>query len=206
MLIITWGFVILTSMIKAIIFDCFGVILTDALEYLKHTSGLTDEEKDKISQSVTAANKGDVDREAHRFKTAAIFGLTVDEYATKLKESEVKNVALLDYIRTLRPKLKTGLLTNISSNASLYSRFSKSELTEYFDETVASGEIGYAKPEAQAYEIIASRLEVRLDECIMIDDREEYCQGAINVGMKAILYESNELVISEIDKIIELSR
>ncbi|MEO8911564.1 MAG: HAD-IA family hydrolase [Candidatus Saccharimonas sp.] len=189
-------------MIKAIVFDCFGVIIADVLENLKNTSGLTDEDKDKITQSVIAANKGDVTREANRLKIAAILGLSVEEYAAKLKNNEVKNMPLLNYIRALRPQFKTGLLTNIGSNKSLHSRFPESELAIYFDEVVASGEVGYAKPDAEAYGIIANRLGVKLDECIMVDDREEYCQGAINAGMAAILHRSNGTTIQEIDKLI----
>jgi HAD superfamily hydrolase (TIGR01509 family) len=67
-------------------------------------------------------------------------------------------------------------------------RFQLSELADLFDVVVASGDIGYAKPEAAAYEITADRLGVRLDECVFVDDREPYCEAARGVGMQAIVY------------------
>jgi HAD superfamily hydrolase (TIGR01509 family) len=51
---------------------------------------------------------------------------------------------------------------------------------------VSSGEIGYAKPEPEAYEIVAQRLGVRLDECVFTDDRADFCEAARAVGMQAI--------------------
>ena len=69
-------------------------------------------------------------------------------------------------------------------------RFSKDELDRYFDVVVPSGEIGYIKPEPQAYLITAERLGVKPSECIMVDDRQVCVDGAIAVGMQAILYES----------------
>jgi len=63
-------------------------------------------------------------------------------------------------------------------------------LDTYFDAVVASGDIGFAKPEARAYETVADMLDVRLDECVFIDDREIYVEGANAVGMKGVLFTS----------------
>ena len=71
----------------------------------------------------------------------------------------------------------------------LLRRFPEGELTQYFDVAVASSEIGHAKPDAEAYTITAEKLEVAPEECVLIDDRSEYCDGARAVGMQAIVYE-----------------
>jgi putative hydrolase of the HAD superfamily len=55
---------------------------------------------------------------------------------------------------------------------------------------LTSGDIGFAKPEARAYETVAAQLGVRTDECVMVDDRELCCTGAVETGMQAILYTS----------------
>lgn len=65
-------------------------------------------------------------------------------------------------------------------------------LERHFDAVAASGDIGYAKPEPEAYEIITERLGVRLDESVFIDDRQEYIDGALAVGMRALLFTSNK--------------
>jgi len=68
---------------------------------------------------------------------------------------------------------------------------------------VASADIGFAKPEAEAYQITADRLGVRYDECVMIDDREDYCQGAIAAGMHAILYKSLVQLQRDLDRVLQ---
>lgn len=103
---------------------------------------------------------------------------------------EIKDQQLLDFIALLRVKYKTAMLTNIANSGSLSRRFSNDELSKYFDVVVVSGDIGFAKPEAQAYAITAQRLGVPLNECVMIDDLESYCLGAQGVGMKTIQYQS----------------
>lgn len=175
-------------MIKAIIFDCFGVLISDALEAI--VSELRDKQPEmaqEIVATINAASKGQITRQESSDKVASLLGIATDEYISRIKNGEVKNQQLLDYIAALRKDYKTALLSNISIGG-LTLRFSPEELDKYFDAVVASGEIGYAKPEAQAYEITADRLGLRLNECVFIDDREDYCQGAITVGMQAILY------------------
>jgi len=69
---------------------------------------------------------------------------------------------------------------------------------------VASSNIGFAKPEARAYEITAEKLGVRLDECIMVDDVEAYCLGAEGVGMQAIRYQSFDQMKNELEVLLKL--
>src|SRR5258708_653837 len=149
---------------------------------------MRESEPEKAAQILTtiiASNKGSISPEESRDTVAGILGITTDEYITRIKNGEVKDQALLEYAASLRKNYKIGLLSNISSKG-LDVRFNPGELDKYFDVVVVSGVISYAKPEAQAYEITADKLGVRLVECIMIDDREEYCAGASGVGMQAI--------------------
>lgn len=192
-------------MIKAIIFDCFGVLITDALEAI--VTKLRETEPEKASQivaTIVAANRGVIPSEISRATIAGLLGITVDEYSSRLRSEEVKNQPLLDYIAGLRPKYKTAILSNTSSKG-LTARFTDEELTTHFDVVIASGQIGYAKPEAQAYEIAAGALRVRLDECVMIDDREEYCAGARGVGMQTILYADLAQAKQELQQILTQS-
>lgn len=177
-------------MIEAVIFDCFGVIITDALQ------GLIDDLRskqphllDEVVDLVSAANHGMLDRNTYQTQLATLFGLSLAQYQSRLADGEVKNQRVLDYAKELRRTYKTALLSNVSPGG-LAQRFKPGELEACFDCIVTSGETGYAKPEQQAYEIVADRLGVRLDACVMIDDREEYCLGAQGVGMRAIRYKS----------------
>ena len=49
---------------------------------------------------------------------------------------------------------------------------------------------------------MADRLDVRLVECVMIDDREDYCVGARGVGMQAIQYKSFGQMQRELQQVL----
>lgn len=175
-------------MIKAIIFDCFGVVMADSLQVLTDELADTNAKAAKQARNlIRMVNKGLLQPEDTRPKIAELLGLSVDEYFAKLRAGEVKDQRLMVYISKLKASYRLGMLSNIGSD-SLKRRFTQKELNEHFDVVVASGDIGFAKPEPEAYEITAERLGVRMDECVFTDDREAFCEGATSVGMHAILY------------------
>ena len=55
-----------------------------------------------------------------------------------------------------------------------------------------------AKPDPRIYRIVASRLGVRLEEAVFIDDSPSYIAGAKSTGMQGILFESPEQVKREL--------
>ncbi len=177
-------------MIKALIFDCYGVLVEDALARMLAELKKTDPElADKIIVLVDKVVDGTLEPVEYQQQAAALLGMSSEEYVNKLREGQIKNTALLEYIEELKTNYKIGLLSNVAKHG-LSRHFTSKELPRYFDVVVESGDIGFAKPSAQAYEITADRLGVRLDECVMIDDQYDYCEGAQKVGMAVIKYES----------------
>ena len=175
-------------MIKAIIFDCFGVLVTDSLDAIINSNDLSEIQRDEIKSYVTAANKGSISVAEYRSEVANILNMEHKDLNSAIKNGEIKDENLLEYIRELKKEYKIGLLSNVTSLDSLKSRFAENELEDNFDVVVASGQIGFAKPEAEAYEITVDKLGVFLSECVMIDDREEYVNAAVGIGMKGIVY------------------
>lgn len=190
-------------MIKAVIFDCFGVIIADALEAivadLRHTNP---EVAQEVAAVINAANKGVISTETSRHRVSELLGIDEDTYVQKIRTGEVKDQAVLDYALELRAQYKTGMLSNMS-NHGLNVRFAADELARYFDAVIVSGMIGYAKPEEQAYQAIADQLGVRLDECVMIDDRQDYCDGARSAGMQTVLYQSLPQLHADLPQILK---
>lgn len=176
-------------MVRAVVFDCFGVVISDALSLVVAEREATDPEgAAEVRRLVVLAGRGLMEPVQANRRIARILDLDYDDYRRAVADGETRNWPLLDYIVELKRRYKTGLLSNVSKGG-LTRRFSADELDRYFDATVASAEVGYAKPEARAYEVMADRLGVRCDECVFIDDREDYCEGARAVGMRAVLYE-----------------
>jgi len=177
-------------MIKAVIFDCFGVVISDALTVMcdeleqQNPSAVS-----KVWELVAEANRNEITSDESSLQVAEIFGMTLEQYRAELQERERKNEALLAYILELRRKYKVAMLSNVP-RGSLERRFAADELGKYFDQIVASGEIGYAKPESEAYQLTAERLGVQPEECVFIDDRQVCCMGAEAMGMRAVEYRS----------------
>jgi len=190
-------------MIKAIIFDCFGVLVTDSLDVIINSNGLSENQKDEIKSYVSAANKGSISVAEYRSEVANILNMEYEDLNSAIKNGEIKDENLLEYIRELKKEYKIGLLSNVTSMDSLKSRFAENELEDNFDVVVASGQIGYAKPEAEAYEITADKLGVSLSECVMIDDRDEYVNAAVGIGMKGIVYSGIDDLRKELKDILK---
>jgi len=188
--------------IKAIVFDCFGVIITDALAViLEELRSKNPGKAQDLVDLLNAASRGLISSEESTEQASELLGMKQEDYRQLIMDGEVKDERLLNYIRTLRKNYKTAILSNIS-NGGLHRRFTKKELDTYFDFVVASGDIGFGKPEAQAYEYTADGLGVRLTECVFLDDREEYCFAAQGVGMQAIQYQNFEQAKDELEKLL----
>jgi putative hydrolase of the HAD superfamily len=187
-------------MIKAIIFDCFGVIRVDATTIAyKSLGGDVEKDRDFIKSTLDKSSAGLIPSAAPVF--AERLGISEGEWRDTVSQSSVIDQEILDYVKVLRKKYKTAMLSNVMKGG-LDIWFKPGELDKYFDVAVASGDIGYAKPEPEAYEVTADRLGVRLEECVMIDDRLELCEGARAVGMKAIMYKSLGQLKRELEKLL----
>ncbi|MEO6760948.1 MAG: HAD-IA family hydrolase [Candidatus Saccharimonadales bacterium] len=188
-------------MIKAVIFDCFGVLVSDALSVMVDV--LPVQGRQRVIDLMHASHHGLGSSIDSSKQIAALLGMTVPEYSQAIQDDEVKNEQLMNYIGQLKKQYKMAILSNISVGG-ITRRFTTKEL-EVFDTVVASGEVGYAKPEPEIYEIAATRLGVRFDECVFTDDREEYCEAARAIGMRAILYKDFDQFRAELETVLKTS-
>lgn len=187
-------------MIKAIIFDCFGVVISDDFDDAYRAAG-GDPDKDHkfIARTHHDSNSGKIPSSLAVF--AKHLGISEEEWYHIVNGGRVINQPLLDYAAGLKQSYKVAMLSNIGS-AGVERFFEPGFLERYFELIVESGKIGYAKPEAQAFEYVADGLGVRLDECVMIDDREDYIMGAQGVGMETVLYKNLAQLKTELGKIL----
>jgi HAD superfamily hydrolase (TIGR01509 family) len=103
----------------------------------------------------------------------------------------VLNKALLDFSQTLRPDYKIGLLTNMGAGI-VDKYFTQADLDNYFDNVIISGDVAMTKPQPEIYELAAKLMKFEPGECVLVDDTEVNCEGAVAAGMKAVLYNSIE--------------
>lgn len=176
-------------MVRAVLFDCFGVIITDALRQVIEEIDTSDHQISRqVMGIIHAYNRGLVDITETNQQIAALLGISTHEWQQRLDKGEIKDDRVLTYIRALRQRgYKTALLSNIGRQ-SLHHRFTEDELHAHFDAVVTSGELGIMKPDPEIYLHTAEQLGVAPDDCIMVDDRETHCVGARAVGMQSLLF------------------
>jgi len=188
---------------KAIIFDCFGVLLVDRLKTLLDDIRQSDPQKGQELTDILAANhRGFLDSDETYTLLAEGMDMSADELKKTLKNDEVKNHELFANIVELRSRYKIGLLSNIGKH-SLQKRFTPEELEQHFDAVVVSGEIGYAKPDPEAYRVAAQQLGVAPSDCLFTDDRESFCQAAEAVGMSTIVFHDTAQFIADLQPYLE---
>jgi len=136
-------------------------------------------------------------------KVIAVFDDREETINRVMKKAErdnknvTQNVELISWLSSLK---KQGLLLAIFSNntTSLRDRLTKSKIIDYFDEIVISGEIGFQKPQIEAFNVLFERLNVKAEEVIFIDDARASLSTSSEIGYTPILYESNEKLKSDL--------
>lgn len=191
-------------MIKAIIFDCFNVLIRDATKHLVEQMDLVDHAKRQEFSAVThAVDKGIISDTEGVQTQSELLGISVQEFIDIRNKGEVRNEPLIDYIKTLKGKYKLMMLSNIVSRERLDSRFLPGQLDELFDAVIPSGEVGYIKPQPELFLLATERLGLSPDECVMIDDIADFCEGARAVGMHAIQFLNNEQAVTDLEALID---
>ena len=186
-------------MIKAIVFDCFGVLYVHASEpyFTKHPKHSL-----ALQELRRQADMGVYDRNQYINEVAHVTGDS-PELIMKIHQQEyMPNQALIDYIRKeLHDHYKIGMLTNVGKGW-IQDFFDEHQLHDLFNAVAVSSEIGAIKPDPAAYQAILSMLAVNPDEAVMVDDISENCAGAQRYGMRAVHYQAYHQAIAELNSIL----
>jgi putative hydrolase of the HAD superfamily len=76
----------------------------------------------------------------------------------------------------------------------------KLPVEELFEVVVDSSVVGARKPEREIYELTLARLEVAPEQALLIDDVEENCEAARELGWRAVWFRSSEQAIAEVER------
>ena len=191
-------------MVKAIIFDCFGVLATDI--WLAFCDGLP--------ATADLQRAGDLNKAFDRgmITHQEFFDGVLDATGQRPPEIELlsagqlgKNEALLGSIKTLKRSYKIGLLSNISSDW-ITTELLTMEDQQLFDDMVFSYEVGLTKPDPRIYQLACDRLGVLPEEAIMVDDRAGYIDAARSFGMQGITYTNLAEFQAELGRLLDTNK
>lgn len=175
-------------MVRAIIFDCFGVIVGRGFEHTYRAAG-GDPTQDRpfIADMLGQANLGRLSEADFHAQIAHHIGCTKAEWQQAMDAAEQPDTELLEYIESLRPKYKTAILSN-ANHGVVAARVGEAWLERCFDEVLVSAELGMVKPERAMYEHAAAVLGVTPAECVFFDDSSYHVEPAKALGMQAFVY------------------
>lgn len=188
-------------MIRAIVFDCFGVLTSDGwLPFKKRHFG----HDPNLTQQATDLNKqvdsGLADYQDFLHKVAKLANVPF-RLAREAIEGNVANEQLFEYIgQELKPEYKIGMLSNAGANW-LNDLFTP-EQVDLFDATALSYETGVVKPDPGSYQAIVDRLGVEPQECVFVDDQEKYITGAKEFGMYAVWYHHFDQFKTDLEQLL----
>ena len=131
---------------------------------------------------------GVADADLERFWT-----LLWEEYLGSL------NTELFEWFRGLRPRYRTGILSNSFVGARERER-SLYGLDDACDVLVYSHEVGLSKPDAAIYALTARRLDAAPGEIVFLDDTWAAVDGARRAGWHAVLFEETGQAIREVER------
>jgi HAD superfamily hydrolase (TIGR01549 family) len=187
--------------IKAIIFDCFGVLVTSARVALKNDYPKFIQQIDDLDHQ---ADYGLITRQQFNQALATFIGMSPEKIEEKYWGSSVRVTSAFSWMKSLKDsgKYKIGMLSNVGRGF-FESYFTDDEKNKLFDAVVLSSEVGVAKPEVAAYQTIADKLGVKLSQCVMIDDTYSNIDAAHGAGMPGVWFISVDQAREELDKILK---
>jgi HAD superfamily hydrolase (TIGR01509 family) len=193
--------------IRALIFD-FGGVLVRMIDdrprlALAKKIGVPLSRLDDLvffSESAAQASRGEISVAIHWEAVRKALDLQSDDMPGFLQQywsADDVNWRLLDYIRSLRPRYKVGLLSNAWDDLrkTLHDRWNIDGL---FDEMIISAEVKLVKPDPRIFHLATDRLKVQPAETIFVDDIAENIESARQIGLKGILYQNYDQVMGEV--------
>jgi putative hydrolase of the HAD superfamily len=189
--------------IKAIIFDCFGVLVIPGRDLLRQDYP---EKTVEIADLVMRADYGYISKSEYDQQAIEITGLSADEFQARYWNVKSRNVSAFEWMARLRAEkqYKIGLLSNIGVWR-INDFISPSEREQLFDAVVLSGEVGIAKPSVEIFELMAERIGVTPPECVMIDDLVDNIEGAEMAGMKTILFQTTTQAQTDLAELLKIA-
>ena len=182
--------------LRAIFFDLGGVIVRTeyqaSRERLAERLNMTYEDISKIvfeAETSRKASIGEVSVEEHWLAVTRKLRLPDSEaesIRTEFFAGDVIDRDLLDFIRSLRPRYRTGVISNAWGDLRDY--VVKHQFDDAFDMFIISAEVGMMKPQPEVYQLALKQAQVEANEAAFIDDTPRNVEAANALGMHGIVF------------------
>ena len=196
--------------IRAVFFDLGGVILRTEFQaprqQLAERLGMEYDDLVKIvfdSDSGIKATMGEISSEEHWNSVMKRLKRPASELIAIRNEffaGDIIDRTLLVYLRSLRGKYKTGLISNAWGDLRDY--IVREKFDDAFDKMIISAEVGAAKPEPKIFQIALEQFGVKPNEAVFVDDFLINIEGCEKVGIKGIHFQDTESTLRQLKKLL----
>jgi epoxide hydrolase-like predicted phosphatase len=196
--------------IRAVLFDMGGVIVRTEYQaprqHLAERLGMEYDDLDKIvfgSDSGHKASIGAITAEEHwasvmkKLKRPAP---EMDAIRHEFFAGDIIDRTLIDFLRSLRGKYKTGIISNAWGDLREY--IVREKFDDAFDHMIISAEVGAVKPDAKIYQIALEQVGVKPKEMVFVDDFAINIEGCEKVGIKGILFKDPTSALKQLKALL----
>jgi len=198
--------------VRAVFFDFGGVIMRTEYQtprqHLAERFGMDYDDIDKVvfgSDSARRASTGEIKEDAHWAEVLKRLKRPASEAKSFQDEffgGDVIDRSLVEFIRSLRGKVHTGLISNAWSG--LREFITKEKMIDIFDTVIISAEIGTIKPSARIYEVALEQARVGASETVFIDDVSVNIEACEKIGMQGILFNDPQVCINNLKQLLKI--
>ena len=154
--------------------------------------------------SAARATIGQISEDDHWLNVMKILKQPASEserIRTEFFAGDIVDRTILDYLRSIRPKYKTGLISNAWSGLRNY--VLREKFDDAFDYMIISSEVGAAKPSEEIFHIALKQLGVLPNEAVFVDDFIENIEACEKVGMKGIHFRDAESAMKQLKALLK---
>jgi epoxide hydrolase-like predicted phosphatase len=186
--------------IKAVVFDWGDVYLCWKREFWKVIASRINVPVEVLEKEVyrhwDLLNLGTIDDKGFWSRLAKGLGIKLPEESANWLEERIStdlyvNKDVEAIARSIkRAGYKTALLSNTEKTSIAYGI--RNGWTKYFDEIIASCDLGLMKPDERIFNIATERIGEMAEECVFIENQPRHIEAAKRLGWNVILFDNRK--------------
>src|SRR3989338_4150788 len=184
-------------MIKAIIFDCFGVLYPQASgDFFKRHKNLFQNNSAALDRLNLEIDLGEITRTDFFNRLQEITGMDASKIRSEFDQELSVDQKLVEFIQKLKSTYKVALLSNAGKEE--IEIIYRDKIDSLFDAIAVSCEVKSVKPGSEIFLICTKRLNIEPEECVFVDDSTINIEAAKKLGMKTVFYPDFGKIPSEL--------